>query len=283
MSEEYPPSLAAALARLQTQLPRIAKSETAKVETKTGGSYSYSYAGLADISAQVLPLLGAVGLSFTSRPKFDESNRYVLACKLLHTSGDSDEGVYLLPTGGTPQSLGSAITYGRRYLLCSMTGIAPDDDDDGAAAEAAAAAQPRTAQRSKPAASQGKAPARSTQRARRPAPAEPPLPGEVGAEETSAPAQAPPAKGGDRPATRDQLNKLHAQLNDLDITQRADKLTTVGLLAGRDLASSNDLTIAQASGVIDLLDRVLGDEQPTKALDAVLADLEDADSAEDGA
>jgi phage recombination protein Bet len=92
-----------------------------------------------------------------------------------------------------------------------------------------------------------------------------------------------PATPVENPVTRDQLNKLHAQLGDLDIKERADKLTTVGLLAGRSLESSNDLTRAEASGVIDLLERVLADEHPLRALDAVLASLEDADSAEDGA
>lgn len=28
-----------------------------------------------------------------------------------------------------PQAVGSAITYGRRYLLCAMAGLAPEDDD----------------------------------------------------------------------------------------------------------------------------------------------------------
>ena len=279
MATEYPPSLAAALAQLQTQLPRIAKSERADVHTQKG-SYSYSYAGLADISAQVLPLLGALGLSFTSAPKFDPSNRYVLACKLMHASGEYDEGVYLLPTGGTPQSLGSAITYGRRYLLCAMTGIAPDEDDDGAAAEAEAATKGRTAQRAKPAATDRTTPARpSTQR--RAAPAEPPLPDEEGFDDGASTPAARATNGGDKPATRAQLNKLHAQLGDLEVTERADKLTTVGLLAGRQLTSSTDLTIAEASAVIDRLDKVLADPEPMKAFDAVLANAEESDSAED--
>jgi ribosomal protein S20 len=52
----------------------------------------------------------------------------------LHTSGEKVSGEYPLPTGGSPQALGSAITYARRYCLCAVTGVAADDDDDGAAA-----------------------------------------------------------------------------------------------------------------------------------------------------
>jgi hypothetical protein len=33
----------------------------------------------------------------------------------------------------SPQAVGSAITYGRRYGLASMVGVAPDDDDGEAA------------------------------------------------------------------------------------------------------------------------------------------------------
>lgn len=103
----------------------------------------------------------------------------------------------------------------------------------------------------------------------------PPLPGEDGYDDTDDPTEQ--AKGGDKPATRDQLNKLHAQLGELDITERADKLTTVGLLVKRNLTSSQDLTIAEASGVIDLLERLLASEAPSKALDTVLAQLEESD------
>ncbi len=278
MSTEYPPSLAAALAQLQTRLPRITKSEKANT-----GSYSYTYAGLADISAQVLPLLGEVGLSFMALPTYDDNGRYVLVCSLMHVSGDTREALYPLPSGGSPQALGSAITYGRRYILCAMTGIAPDDDDDGAAAEAAAAAQPRTAQRSKPANAR-KAPSQSaTRRARRPAPAEPPLPGE---DDQAAPSVEPSAKpststrGGTGPVTRTQLTKIHAQLGELGIADRGDKLATVGLLVRRSLGSSSEITKAEASKVIETLNRVLAADEPVNALDAVLAEAEAAMDAE---
>ena len=131
-------SLAHALAILQTRLPEIKKANKANVETKSGGSYNYSYADLAQISRVLLPVIGGLGLSFTAEPTMTDEGRFVLAYKLLHTSGESEGGKYPLPTGGTPQSMGSAITYARRYCLCAATGVAPEDDDDGAAAEAEA-------------------------------------------------------------------------------------------------------------------------------------------------
>lgn len=275
MSDEYPPNLAAALAKLQTQLPRIAKSETANVVSQKG-SYSYTYAGLADISAQVLPLLGAVGLAFTAKPTYDENGRYVLLCRLLHVSGETDEGLYLLPTGGTPQALGSAITYGRRYLLCAMVGVAPDEDDDGAAAEAEKQQQgQRTAQRASKPAERKKATRSTSTRARRPAPAEPPLPGEEPPPPDEPPANDEPARpAAEGQANRAQQNKLHAQLGELGLDDRSSKLTTVGLLVGRTLDSSSDLTKSEASTVIDTLDRLLAGDEPQRALDAVLAEAE---------
>jgi hypothetical protein len=76
-------------------------------------------------------MLYAHDLVFTSWTQFS-GDRFVLAYKLLHVSGESVAGEYPLPTGGTPQALGSAITYGRRYALCAVTGLAPEDDDDDA-------------------------------------------------------------------------------------------------------------------------------------------------------
>lgn len=127
------PALNAALAAVQRSLPHIDKGKTAEVPTKAGGKYTYTYADLADVSAAVLPLLGANGLAFTSWPTLS-GNRFVLKYELLHESGQSKGGEYPLPIDAGAQALGSAITYARRYCLCAVTGIAPDDDDDAAAA-----------------------------------------------------------------------------------------------------------------------------------------------------
>lgn len=129
------PALNLALAYVQRALPRIDKGKTAEVPTKAGGKYTYSYADLADVSAQILPLLGENGLAFTTWPTL-VGNRFVLRYELLHESGESKSGEYPLPMDAGAQALGSAITYARRYTICAVTGVAPDDDDDAAAADA---------------------------------------------------------------------------------------------------------------------------------------------------
>lgn len=134
--------LAAALAAVQAELPRVRKDQTATVPTKAGGQYSYTYADLADVSAAVLPLLASHGLAFTAWPTLTEDRKgFVLRYELLHESDERMTGEYPLSMGIGAQAIGSEITYARRYALCAVTGISPDDDDDAAGAEAAAAAE----------------------------------------------------------------------------------------------------------------------------------------------
>ena len=142
--------LHAALAAFQAELPKVGKDNTAKVDSEKGRSYTYRYADLSEISPVVLPLLGKHGLAWTTRPTITHDGRFVLRYALTHASGDALDGDYPLPNpGSSPQVLGSAITYARRYALCAVTGVAPgDDDDDAAAANAAAGrAVERPAQR----------------------------------------------------------------------------------------------------------------------------------------
>jgi phage recombination protein Bet len=88
------------------------------------------------------------------------------------------------------------------------------------------------------------------------------------------PVDEPPAPV-EPPINRAQQTKMHAQLGELGIKERADKLTTVGILVGREIGSSSELSVAEASGVIDLLERLLDDDEPAKALDAALATIQD--------
>lgn len=139
-------NLAQALAAFQAEVPKVEKGATAKVETKTGGTYTYAYADLAVVTAIGMPKLGSHGLSFSAKPTMI-GGAFVLHYKLSHESGETDEGLYPLPdpTGAKPQEIGSAITYARRYSFCAVTGLAPGDDDDDAAAangKPAAASKP---------------------------------------------------------------------------------------------------------------------------------------------
>jgi hypothetical protein len=130
-------------------MPKLVKAKTATVETRGGGSYSYSYADLSTINDILLPRLGGYGLSFSCKPTykwflpedapegFEPILAFVLEYTLRHTNGDYDGGDWPLPdpTKTTPQQIGGAITYARRYVLCSVTGLAADEDDDAQSAQ----------------------------------------------------------------------------------------------------------------------------------------------------
>jgi len=157
------PNLAAALSAFQGEMPKVPKNKTANVPTKSGGSYKYTYADLADVTEAAMPLLSKHGLSFTCVP--DENERgFILRGVLMHSSGETLEGNLPLRGNGN-QELGSALTYMRRYLLGAMTGIVTDDDEDGTVAD--------TAERTKPAARQRKGGSTATPTATAPEPAEP--------------------------------------------------------------------------------------------------------------
>jgi hypothetical protein len=130
------PSLNAALARVQADLPTITKDEKADIKGEKNGrpfSIKYNYADLTAISAAVLPLLAKNGLAFSTRPTLVDG-KFVLVYNLLHESGEQLDGIFPLASSGKPQELGGLITYYRRYALCAVTGVAPGGEDDDAAA-----------------------------------------------------------------------------------------------------------------------------------------------------
>lgn len=137
-------NLATALAAFQAELPPLTKDERAKVQgtTKDGRSYdkSYDYSGLDQFVEIVEPVLGKHGLSVTSKATLDVSGNLTLEVSLLHETGEREISYWPLPDPrrNGPQDIGSAMTYGRRYLGWGLTGTFPGgQDDDGAGAQAA--------------------------------------------------------------------------------------------------------------------------------------------------
>jgi hypothetical protein len=131
-------SLLEAILAVQAQAPKLFKTKTARVKTKTGGEYSYSYADLGVIVDQVGPMMAEQGLVFQAFPTLDAQGRPALRYKLSHApSKESDEDTMplILPQSDM-QGVGSALTYSRRYALCSVMNLVADEDDDGQAAKA---------------------------------------------------------------------------------------------------------------------------------------------------
>lgn len=105
------------------------------VKNKTNPHFRSDYATLAAVHDAVDGALAANGLTVMQPLCFDEKYGHVIKTELLHVSGESKVAVYPLPGGVKSQDLGSAITYGRRYSLSSLLGIAENDEDDDGEAD----------------------------------------------------------------------------------------------------------------------------------------------------
>lgn len=130
----------AAFVKAQAAMPHIHKGTTAKIPTRDGKSFSYSYAELPDIIDAVRPVLTENGLGIGQSVE-PVGNGIGLFTRIYHEAGHVETfGPVVLPAGGDARAAGSAITYARRYGLCAALNIAADEDDDGAQVSAGSTA-----------------------------------------------------------------------------------------------------------------------------------------------
>lgn len=122
--------LAKALAKAQGEMSGVKKG-------KTNPHFKTTYADLASAIAATREAFSENGLSFVQLTNSEPGSVDVsIVTRLMHESGQWIESVLnVRATQQTPQGLGSAITYGRRYSLMAMVGIAPEDDDGETASQ----------------------------------------------------------------------------------------------------------------------------------------------------
>jgi hypothetical protein len=101
------------------------------VKSTTNPFFKTKYASLPDILDAIAEPLEKSGLVIIQVPDGDS-----LECCLVHAeSGQFICGrAQMKPVKSDPQSIGSAITYQRRYNIASILNLNIDDDDDGNAA-----------------------------------------------------------------------------------------------------------------------------------------------------
>ncbi len=133
--------LITALIKAKSQFTPLKKSKTATVKMKSGGYYSYNYADLADILAMITPPLADNGLVII-QPVTVTDGQILIDTTLVHITGQWITTNLPLPNIATGnmnaiQQIGSVITYGRRYSVESLLGIASEEDTDGKGGEAA--------------------------------------------------------------------------------------------------------------------------------------------------
>ena len=140
--------LASALSKAQGEFKSILKGSTAKIATKKGGEYSYQYADLATVLNSVMPTVSKNELSIcqgsTSHilkypieidPNQGKYGEVTITTLLIHSSGQWIQNVSVYPYvengNNDVQAIGSVITFGRRYEVCAILGIASQKDTDG--------------------------------------------------------------------------------------------------------------------------------------------------------
>lgn len=133
-----------AMAEFQRACPSIHKTREARIATRTGGGYRYTFAPLDEITTVISPSMGAVGLSFRWRVPTPEEwkpepDKVAVICRITHAMGHYEEsGIVVMPveraaeggSGANPmQRVGIAMTYAKRYSLLTAIGRSPEDDD----------------------------------------------------------------------------------------------------------------------------------------------------------
>uniref|UniRef100_A0A6M3JIS2 Putative Erf family protein n=1 Tax=viral metagenome TaxID=1070528 RepID=A0A6M3JIS2_9ZZZZ len=134
--------IATALSKCQGAIPPIKK-------LTDNPWFKSKYADLATIWEAIRKPLCENGLSIVQATN-DVENKINLTTIILHSSGEwisstlsltptisrpkDGDSLPVTTTTPTPQGMGSALTYARRYALSAMLGIASEEDDDGEAA-----------------------------------------------------------------------------------------------------------------------------------------------------
>src|SRR5215207_6301019 len=141
-------TIAAALAKAQAELTNPEKSLVATIRSPfpRESDRSFRYAPLSSGLDIVRKSLGRHEIATVQTTEIDMDAGLVrLTTVLAHSSGEwlsSDWPVCPISDTGSPQRMGAALTYARRYALFTLVGIAGEDDLDAPDLGAAGVEQP---------------------------------------------------------------------------------------------------------------------------------------------
>src|SRR5258708_942859 len=135
-SSESVAELASALAKAQAELVNPEKSLTATIRTAGpgAGERTFRYAPLSSGLDIVRKTLGQHEIATVQTTAIDQASGILnLTTMLAHASGEwiaSDWPICPIAEMASPQRMGAALTYARRYALFTLVGIAGEDDLD---------------------------------------------------------------------------------------------------------------------------------------------------------
>ena len=122
--------LTKALSAAQGEFETIGKDKTGKIRSEKA-SYDYKYADLATCLESTRKALAKYGVAVV-QPVRTEGARAIVTTIVACAGEWISEETTINASDASPQKVGSAITYARRYGFLAMVGAAPDlEDDDG--------------------------------------------------------------------------------------------------------------------------------------------------------
>ena len=117
------------ISKLAQALCEAQKTELFALTDKANPFFKSRYADLSSVWSAIRKPLTDNGLSVVQTMDISDVG-VIVETTLLHISGEYISGrLQMTPEKNTPQGVGSAITYARRYALASIVGISPEDDD----------------------------------------------------------------------------------------------------------------------------------------------------------
>jgi hypothetical protein len=124
----------AEIAELAKALVTAQKNLGAAKKDSTNPHFRSKYADFAAVVEASRPALTAAGLAVVQGAAAD-GPVVTITTRLIHTSGQWIEAsLSMRAKDDSPQAIGSATTYGRRYGWSAIIGLASEEDDDGNAA-----------------------------------------------------------------------------------------------------------------------------------------------------
>lgn len=221
------PNMSAALDQLGGALAKAQATIKPALKDAANPYFKSKYADLASVYDACRDALAANGLAVIQRAT-GHGLIVGISTMLLHESGQWIEGSIsvVLEEGATPQHVGSALTYLRRYSLSAMVGVAPEDDDGNAASS-----------RPAPPANDNAKSARRTAD---------PSPGTDGNPVPSSSAKFSPVA----------LRKFHALREQLNVTEDEAR-ERVSKIVGRKVVSINEINASEMATVLTKMEAVV--------------------------
>ena len=134
---EIPAEVAEAYQSVLATVKYVPTNKRGNIPGKDGKQgFNYDYASYDSVLAYVQPILAKHGFGASHDLSSSPDGKVIFVAPILtHTSGHQliGEAVGMLAGNGGAQAAGSAMSYGKRYTLLSMLGLATKDDDGAAA------------------------------------------------------------------------------------------------------------------------------------------------------